>query len=112
VAVSAGSVLIRQGDAGDRCYVVAAGELTVSANGRDVATLGPGGHVGEIALLRDVPRTATVTAATDAQLLALERDEFLRALTGHEPAHAAAQTATDERLRGLGGEDGTLAEDA
>jgi hypothetical protein len=108
--IPAGHVLIRQGEVGDRFYVVAAGELTVSADGRDVATHGPGGYVGEIALLRDVPRTATVTAATDARLLSLERDEFLRALTGHEPAHAAAQTTTDERLRGLGGGDDARAE--
>lgn len=103
LTIRAGGVLIRQGDVGDRFYVVAAGTLTVSANGREVATLGPAGHVGEIALLRDVPRTATVTAATEARLLSLERDEFLRALTGHEPSHAAAQTATDDRLRDLGG---------
>jgi hypothetical protein len=101
LTIAAGSVLIRQGDVGDRVYVVAAGQLTVSADGGEVATHGPGGYVGEIALLRDVPRTATVTAATDARLLSLERDEFLSAVTGHEPAHAAAQTVAEERLREL-----------
>jgi CRP-like cAMP-binding protein len=67
-----------------------------------VARLGPGAHVGEIALLRDVPRTATVVAATPVRLLSLERDVFLRTMTGHEPAHAAAHTAAEGRLRELG----------
>ncbi len=99
--VAAGSIVIRQGDVGDRFYVVAEGELVVTAAGREVDRHGPGGYVGEIALLHDVPRTATVTAATDARLLSLERDEFLRAVTGHEPARAAAHSVADERLRTL-----------
>jgi CRP-like cAMP-binding protein len=71
-----------------------------------VARLGPGGYVGEIALLRDVPRTATVTAATEVRFLCLERDVFLRTMTGHEPARAAAHSAAETRLGELdaGGE--------
>ena len=101
VVVSAGTTIIREGDAGDRVYVIASGDADVSASGNPVATLGPGAYVGEIALLRDVPRTATVTAATDVRLLSLERDVFLRTMTGHEPAHAAAHTAAEDRLREL-----------
>lgn len=104
--VSAGRVVIREGDVGDRVYVIADGEADVSSAGRHVARLGPGGYVGEIALLRDVPRTATVTAATEMRFLCLERDVFLRTMTGHEPARAAAHSAAETRLNELeaGGE--------
>jgi len=77
--------------------VIESGELAVElATG--TKTEGPGRWVGEIALLRDVPRTATVRAVTDAELLALGRDEFLGAVTGHAPANAAANEIVGERL--------------
>jgi CRP-like cAMP-binding protein len=85
------------GDEGDRFYVIESGELAVDlATG--VKTEGRGRWVGEIALLRDVPRTATVRAVTDVDLLALERDEFLGAVTGHAPTSAAANEIVGERL--------------
>ncbi|MFL5964208.1 MAG: MFS transporter [Gaiellaceae bacterium] len=97
VHISAGDVLFQAGDAGDRFYVIESGELAVDlATG--AKTEGPGRWVGEIALLRNVPRTATVRAVTDADLLALERDEFLGAVTGHAPAADAANEIVGERL--------------
>ncbi len=64
-----------------------------------VAHLEPGGYFGEIALLRDVPRTATVRATTDLRLLALDRVEFLAAVTGSRPSAIAANQEVDRRLR-------------
>jgi MFS family permease len=98
VAVAAGELVIRAGDRGDRFYIVGDGELDIDVDGRH-ATAGESDYFGEIALLRDVPRTATVTATVDSQLYALERDDFLAAVTGHSAAHAAGEVVVDERLR-------------
>jgi MFS family permease len=97
VSVSAGEVVIRAGDVGDRFYIVGGGELDIEVEGLHSAA-GEGDYVGEIALLRDVPRTATVTAVVDSELYALERAAFLEAITGHSAAHAAGQEVADARL--------------
>ena len=96
VAVAAGEVVVRAGESGDRFYIVADGEfeITNGAHGRAAA----GDFFGEIALLRDVPRTATVTATAPSQLYALERDDFLTAVTGHSAVHAAGEAVVEERL--------------
>jgi MFS family permease len=96
-AVAAGEVVIHAGERGDRFYIVADGALEVTAEGLRT-TADEGDYFGEIALLRDVPRTATVTALVDSRLYVLQRDDFLAAVTGHEAAHAAAHTVIDERL--------------
>jgi MFS family permease len=93
-----GDVLIREGDAGDRFYVIESGEAVVTVGGRELARLGPGDHFGEIALLRDVPRTASVTAAGAVRSLALEREDFLAAVTGSRPSAEAAHALVDRRL--------------
>ena len=88
VDAPAGTVIISQGEQGDRFYVIDEGALSVTIDGRPVRQLGPGDYFGEIALLRDVPRTATVTTRDDVRLYSLRRDEFLSALTYAEGARA------------------------
>ena len=105
LSVPAGSCVIRQGDPGDRFYVVEHGRLSVEADGRAVAELVDGDQFGEIALLRDVPRTATVTAIEPTELLALSRNEFLGAVTGSRPSASHANEMIDRRLDELGREE-------
>jgi hypothetical protein len=98
--VRAGEVVIRAGDPGDSFYIVSDGELDIQADGAHT-TVREADYFGEIALLRDVPRTATVIAAVDSRLYALRRDDFLAAVTGHSAAHAAGQAVAEERLARL-----------
>ena len=97
VSFSADELIIRAGDAGDRFYIISSGELDIDAGGAHTAAH-YGDYFGEIALLRDVPRTATVKATVDSQLYALQRDAFLAAVTGHSKAHAAGKKIADARL--------------
>jgi MFS family permease len=101
LSVSTGSVVIMQGEPGGRFYAIVDGGVEALVDGSSLTTLGPGGSFGEIALIRDVPRTATVIATTETRLLALDRDEFLRAIVGHEDASAAAHGQATERLQEL-----------
>ena len=80
-------MVVHEGDAGDRFYVMSGGVVTRA--GVVLRRLGAGQWFGEIALLRDVPRTATVAAAGSLQLVGLERDVFLSTLTGTDRAHRA-----------------------
>jgi MFS family permease len=96
IDVAAGEVVVRAGEPGDRFYVVADGQLEISNGAQGKA--GAGDFFGEIALLRDVPRTATVKATTLSHLYALEREDFLAAVTGHSAVHAAGEAVVEERL--------------
>ena len=99
IELEAGVEVIRQGDVGDRFYILAAGRLSIRKDGAEVAVCESGGYVGEIALLRDVPRTATVVALEPSVLLALDRAPFLEAVTGHPQSRAAAEGVADARMR-------------
>ena len=93
-----GEAVFGQGDHGDRFYAIAEGEAGVTIDGEELPAFSAGDWFGEIALLRDVPRTATITARTDLDLLALERDDFIAAVTGHAPTAEAAGAVVGARL--------------
>jgi predicted MFS family arabinose efflux permease len=94
--IPAGTDVVREGEPGKDFYVIDAGEAEVLGR-----RLEPGDYFGEIALLRNVPRTTTVRAATDLALYALDRETFVGAVTGQAASLAAADTVIGERLRGL-----------
>jgi MFS family permease len=94
----AGTVVVRAGDPGDRFFVVANGTLEVAVRGRHVRRLLPGDGFGEIALVRDVPRTATVTSIDAVTLLAIDRVPFIEALTGQPRSRSIAAGLVDDRL--------------
>ncbi len=96
-----GTVVVREGDPGDRFFIVADGTVEVSEYGRAIAELGAGGYFGEIALIRDVARTATVTTKSETVLYALDRDDFLAAVTNHAPSAEAAEEVVSSRLAGI-----------
>jgi hypothetical protein len=100
-----GSDVVRQGDIGDRFHVVEQGQFTVTIDGRVRRTLGPGDCFGEVALMRRIRRTATVTAAAPSELWSIDGDSFIAAITGSPVATVRAQSviaahvAADERER-------------
>jgi MFS family permease len=88
--VEAGSTIIYEGERGDRYYVVAGGTVDVFIDGVFVRTMGRTEGFGEIALLADAPRTATVIAASDAEVFFIDRVPFLRVVTGHDSSRHTA----------------------
>jgi hypothetical protein len=95
-----GATIIEQGEPGERFYVVRSGAADVLVDHRPTGTLESGDYFGEIALLRDVPRTASVRARTDTDLLVLRRDDFLAAIVGYAPSLASAEAVVARRLGG------------
>jgi hypothetical protein len=98
IPVAAGDVVLREGEDSDRFFVIESGLVEVTQGGAVLRQEGPGEFFGEIGLLRDVPRTATVTVVEDTVLLALERDDFLDAVTGQSDAFRAADDVVSLRL--------------
>ena len=94
----AGEWLMREGDAGDDYELIDAGDVEISQGDAVLRTLGAGHGVGEIALVNDVPRTASVRAIGAVEVFSLDRDAFLEAVTGHAASHAAARTVAGDRL--------------
>jgi MFS family permease len=100
VEVPAGEVVLRKGEAGDRFYVIESGRAEIVLSD-DLSTFEEaGGSFGEIALLRDVPRQATVVAATDLVLRAIDRRVFLLVVTGHSETEAQADRLVTRVLVG------------
>ncbi len=95
---AAGQELLHEGGDADRFYVVERGLVEVTQAGRVLRREGPGEYFGEIGLLRDVPRTATITAVEDTVVQTVSRDDFLRAVSGHREARMMAETVATRRL--------------
>ena len=99
LTVPAGEVVVAEGDVGDRFFVVESGRVAVSHGADLLRHEGPGEYFGEIALLRDVPRTATVTAAEDTVLVSVDRSDFLGAVTGSAESAGALDEVVSYRMR-------------
>ncbi len=96
--LSAGTIIINEGDHGDRFYAIVRGHVEVRRGTVAQCTFGPGDHFGEIALLRDINRTATVVALSDVRLAILGTTEFLDALASSEAAYGIAWRTTTEMI--------------
>lgn len=97
--VEAGKALAREGEPGSEFFVIVEGEVSVTKDGQEIRTLGPGEFFGEIALIEDRPRTATVTAKTPLRFFVLTRQSF-RSLLQHQPElEEKVMRALEERVR-------------
>ena len=94
-----GDVIIREGEPGERFYVIAEGRTCASKDGKQLREMGAGDSFGEIALLRRVPRTATVTAISHLEARILAREEFLAAVTGNPESAESAEEVVSTRLQ-------------
>jgi hypothetical protein len=93
-----GEILMRAGDPGDRFILIDTGSVEVELAGATLRTIGPGGYCGEIALLRGIPRTATVRAVTETDAFGLDSPSFIAAVTGDRDAAISAERIVDARL--------------
>jgi CRP-like cAMP-binding protein len=99
VSVTAGTTVCDEGEVGQTFYFIVSGKATVTRNGRKAAELGPGGYFGELALLDRLPRSATIKAATDLELLAIGQKDFNRLLNDSASLARKLLVATASRLR-------------
>jgi Cyclic nucleotide-binding domain len=95
----AGDVIIGEGEPGERFYIITAGRVLATKEGRPLREMGAGDSFGEIALLRRIPRTATVTALGPVETRVLDREEFLAAVTGNPESVQGAEEVVSVRLR-------------
>lgn len=98
VTAGAGEVILAKGGVSDLLYLIESGEVEVTDDGLVLATLGPNDVIGEIGLIRDVPRTATVTALSEVSLLALSRDDFLGLVAGNDAVRSVTADLATMRL--------------
>jgi len=98
IALPPHSTVFEQGDHGDGFYVIESGSLEVRVDGSLVRTLKAGDYFGEIALLRDVPRTATIVTSSDVRLERLDRGSFISTVTGNQASLDAADAVVGARL--------------
>jgi MFS family permease len=97
-SVPAGATIVSEGEAAEDFFIIVDGHAEVTKRGEHMRVQGPGDWFGEIALLRDVPRTATVTARDDMELCTIRRSDFLAVVTGHPAVLAAGEEVVRERL--------------
>jgi CRP-like cAMP-binding protein len=98
IVVQPGDLVLREGDAGYRYFAIVSGDFTVVRSGVERGKLGRGDGFGEIALLHDVPRTASIRATSEAVLLVIDRAPFLAAVTGHVVTGDRATSIADDRI--------------
>ena len=99
VTVQAGTTVCEEGEVGQTFYFILSGQATVIRHGRKVAELGAGGYFGELALLDRLPRSATIKAATDLELLVISQKDFNKLLVASPSLTRKLLVATASRLR-------------
>jgi CRP-like cAMP-binding protein len=99
IDVPAGRVLITEGEFGHEAFLLVTGSVSVTRDGEEVATLGPGAVFGEMALVDRAPRNATVTATSDATVLVIGKREFTGLLDEAPDFRASIMAALADRVR-------------
>jgi CRP-like cAMP-binding protein len=104
VALEPGELLFREGDPGDVMFAVVEGEVELGVNGTVVEAVGPGGILGELALIDAAPRSATATATTPARVVPVDAERFNYLVNEHPTFALQVMTVMAERLRRANGQ--------